>query len=74
MSKGQSRRTKKAKRSAALKRAKAHPKKVAKRAAKKVAKCNAPSRTKRRATPPTVQDIAFNGEPEFVSNEPLLKL
>jgi len=47
---------------------------IAKRVAKKASKRKAPSRAKAKAPIPTMQDIAPSGEPEFVSNEALLKL
>ena len=57
-----------------VKKAKAPPKRAAKRAAKKASKRKVPSRIKTKVRPPTFQDIAPSGEPEFVSNAPPVKL
>jgi|HubBroStandDraft_4_1064222.scaffolds.fasta_scaffold948349_1 hypothetical protein len=55
------------------KKVKRKAKKIAKRATKKAPRRKVPSAAKAAALVPTAQDLAPSGEPEFVSNDPLVK-
>jgi hypothetical protein len=69
---GKVKKAKKAKSAPTAKKATRATKKIAKRAAKKVSKRKAPA-VKVAAPSPMLQDLAPSGEPEFVSNDSLMK-
>jgi hypothetical protein len=70
---GKMKKVKKARTVSKPKKVKRTAKKIAKRATKKAPRRKVPSAAKAAALVPTAQDLAPSGEPEFVSNDPLVK-